>query len=122
MDQITSSKRILLIDDDPVTNLINKKLINREFDYVVNAYVNAKEALNYINNQMNSSPEDIPDIIFLDINMPIMDGWQFLEEFQKFPESVFKKCKIFMLTSSIDRSDIEKSKKYKIVADFISKP
>jgi CheY-like chemotaxis protein len=51
-----------------------------------------------------------------------MDGWEFLEEFQILPESYLKTCKIYMLTSSIDPSDIEKSAKYKIIQDFISKP
>ncbi len=115
-------KRILLVDDDPVTNMINTKLIMREFNFIVEAYTNAQETLVYLRNMVNASPDKIPDVIFLDINMPIMDGWQFLDEFQKLPVFLQKKVRVFMLTSSIDLDDIAKSKAYSSVNDFISKP
>ena len=122
MEPTEASKRVLLIDDDPVTNMINTRLIMREFNFIVEAYTNAQETLNYLQNIMTSSPEKIPDIIFLDINMPVMDGWQFLDEFQKLPTLFLSKAKIFMLTSSIDADDLLKSKAYTSVGDFISKP
>lgn len=116
------TKRILLVDDDQITNFINTKLITREFNLNVTAYTNAQEALTYLRGLTTSTPEDMPNVIFLDINMPIMDGWEFLELFQKFSESVLNACKVIMLTSSIDAEDIEKSKKYRTVKDFVSKP
>ena len=54
--------------------------------------------------------------------MPQMNGWEFLDEFKKFPDAVKRKCKIFMLTSSIDPNDIKKSKTYDVVKNFITKP
>jgi len=117
-----ASRRILLIDDDPVTNMINTKLIMREFNFTVEAYTNGQETLAHLQELVTSSPEKVPDLIFLDINMPVMDGWQFLDEFQKLPSSLQKKVKIFMLTSSIDLKDIVKAKAYESVKDFISKP
>ncbi len=122
MEQIMTTKQIILVDDDPITNMINTKLITRDFNFTVRAYTNAQESLNYLKAVSESTTEAIPDFIFLDINMPVMDGWEFLKEFQKFPFNVLEACKIFMLTSSIDLDDIEKAKGYSSVKDFISKP
>lgn len=122
MEPTEVSKKVLLIDDDPVTNMINTKLIMREFNFIVEAYTNAQETLVHLQNLITSSPEKIPDIIFLDINMPVMDGWQFLDEFQNLPAVLLEKTKIFMLTSSIDADDMLKAKAYSSVSDFISKP
>lgn len=113
---------ILLIDDDPITNMINTKIIKMNFSYEVHACANAQRALDQIKQWAEMSPEKLPDVIFLDVNMPIMDGWEFLEEFQKLPNNVLERTSIFMLTSSIDAEDIEKSKAYHVVDDFVSKP
>jgi CheY-like chemotaxis protein len=69
-----------------------------------------------------SNPADFPDIIFLDINMPDMDGWDFLAHFKNFPIDARTKCKVVMLTSSIDIFDIRKARVYKEVIDYIIKP
>jgi CheY-like chemotaxis protein len=66
--------------------------------------------------------EAFPDIIFLDIDMPLMDGFAFLDEFDKMKEETKKHCKIIMLTSSINPYDINKSKKYDYVKKYIRKP
>lgn len=115
-------KQILLVDDDSITNMINTKLITRDFDCRVTAYTNAQETLTYLRGLAEDTPDDMPEVIFLDVNMPVMDGWEFLEEFQRFPERSLDKCSVIMLTSSIDYDDIEKSKKYSVVKDFVSKP
>lgn len=113
----------MLVDDDEITNLINTEVLTREHaDDDVIAYTSANEALVYLKELLQSSVEKIPAIIFLDINMPIMDGWEFLEEFQKLPEEPLRTCRIFMLSSSIDLEDVERSKQYPVVKDFISKP
>jgi len=122
METQQSNKGIMLIDDDAITNMINTKIIKMNFSFQVQDYINAKKALEHLAQWGQSFPEKLPVIILLDINMPIMDGWEFLEEFQKLPNIVLEKSTLYMLTSSIDVEDIEKAKNYPVVKEFISKP
>jgi CheY-like chemotaxis protein len=69
-----------------------------------------------------SSPEMIPEIIFLDINLPMMDSFLFWDEFEKFSVELKSKIKVVILTISINPSDLEKSKKYERVVDYCYKP
>lgn len=116
------NKKLLLIDDDPVTNIINKRIINRHLSLQVIVFTDAHEALDQLKEWSATRWQEFPDIIFLDINMPQIDGWDFLNEFEKLPAHVQQKCRIIVLTSSIDFSDIKRSKTYSSVTDFISKP
>jgi CheY-like chemotaxis protein len=114
---------VLLIDDDPIFNMINKKIIQvARFAAKVTSHIDARDALLELQQYIDAGSSEFPDVIFLDINMPQMDGWEFLEEFQKIPEFNLKASQIYILTSSIDPSDIKKSEKYSIIEDFISKP
>ncbi len=113
------SKRILLVDDDQLNNLINSRIITKFTDFTVESFTSGKDGLKYLS---TCDPESFPEVIFLDINMPVMDGWEFLEEYEKIHETLQPKCNVIMLTSSIDFTDIEKSRKYKTVKEFMSKP
>ncbi|HMG15131.1 MAG TPA: response regulator [Saprospiraceae bacterium] len=116
-------KKIFLIDDDKIFNFINSKIISKTFSSInVVAFDNPQIALIELIRITEVNIDDFPDVIFLDINMPEMDGWEFLEELNKFEANIFIKSKIIMLTSSIDPNDIQKSKTYKMVNGFISKP
>lgn len=115
-------KNILLIDDDPVTNVINRRILEKYFNYKIVVYTNACEALEQLKQWLFVETTPLPEIIFLDIDMPDMNGWEFLEELQRLPDTVLEKCRVIMLSSSIDFEDIERSKTYKVVRDFISKP
>lgn len=116
-------KNVYLIDDDRLVNMINNKVIKlADFTSSLSVFSSAREALDKLIHIITNSPEEFPDIIFLDINMPGMDGWEFLDEFIKFPASFLARCKVYMLTSSIDSNEIKKSRTYKTVCDFISKP
>jgi CheY-like chemotaxis protein len=112
-----------LIDDDRIFNMIHTRIMeSKSFAEKIQPFHNAKQALKALKDIIIAHPDDFPEIIFLDINMPAMDGWEFLEEFEKFPEEVQCRCRVIILTSSIDPRDIEKSRTYKNVTQFISKP
>jgi len=115
---------ICIIDDDPITVFGIKKMLNAiGVAEEIKTYVNGKQAIDEIT-AMFENNEEIPEVIFLDINMPIMDGWQFLEKFIALP--IKKKIKINVVTSSIDPYDkqqweIYNSKTHHVVA-FKNKP
>ncbi len=109
-------KRIMLVDDEPINNFITGKIIERFSDYRVEAYTSAREALSRLRSG------ESPEFIFLDINMPETNGWDFLDEYSTFPNDTLENSPVVMLTSSIDMKDVERSKTYRCVCDFISKP
>ncbi len=117
---------ILLIDDDAVTNLIHKKAIEKsECTKIIQIVESGEEALEYLTNQgkyANIEAFPTPDLIFLDINMPGMSGWDFLEEFQKLPERTVKSLIIMMLSASINPDDAERAKSISEVSGFKNKP
>src|SRR5215217_6536615 len=117
-------KKILCVDDDPITLMLYKMVIAKaSLSETVIAAKNGQEALEYYDNLKSEQEEDFPELIFLDLNMPVMGGWEFLDNFIEPTYSPFnKKTKIIVLSSTIDPQDIEKVKNYPIIIDFISKP
>jgi CheY-like chemotaxis protein len=116
-------KDIFLIDDDSLVNFLNQETIKDSYpDKNVRSFVSATEALEAIKEIIRTSNAALPQLILLDINMPIMDGWEFLDEFNQLPQHLLKDCKVIMHTSSIDPRDIEKAKTYSAVIDYMTKP
>ncbi len=115
---------VMLIDDEAIDNFVNEKLL-RHYDFADKIYVHtsAKSALEYFKNIQrvadNGDPL-IPDFIFLDINMPIIDGWGFLSEYEK--TNLKLNCKIIILTASVSPEDEKKALSFKSVYAFFSKP
>ncbi|CAM1351659.1 MULTISPECIES: response regulator [Tenacibaculum] len=113
---------ILLIDDDPATNFLHKLIIEKEncTEHVV-CKQSAEDALVYLKSKVDDkSPH--PELIFLDINMPKMNGWDFLEEYKKFDKNRQAKKIVIMLTTSLDPNDREKAKSINQINEFQSKP
>lgn len=102
---------ICIIDDDPITVFGMRKMLDSIITYnAIHTFVNGKLAIDGIKEIIDTNQE-IPQVIFLDINMPIMDGWQFLEEFISLP--IENKVRINIITSSIDSNDKKSWESYK---------
>lgn len=112
----------MLVDDNDTDNFISKRIIEiTKFSQRVEVKSSGKSALDYLRDNQNN-PEHLPHIIFLDINMPIVDGFVFLYEFEKFNELVKNKCKVIILSSSDNKRDIDKIVNNNHVIKFITKP
>lgn len=119
--------QILCIDDDPITLMLCKKVISKsEFSNEVITAQNGEEALHHFNNLKYKKNKDSsnrkPELIFLDLNMPVMGGWEFLDHFTSLDYSEFNSINVIVLSSTIDPDDLIKAKKYPIIIDFLSKP
>jgi len=123
-------KSLMLVDDSPIDNLINQKMIEASsFAEQIYTFSGAVSALDFLKNlvRVNGiSTDNIPELIFLDINMPILDGFQFLEEFENLngpnADVIKEKTRVVMVSSSINPKDMDRAEKNKYVKKYVNKP
>ncbi len=114
-------KKVLLIDDSEVDLFISRTILNKiSFAKEIHEEMNAERAMDFLKNIDQLS--QVPDIIFLDLNMAVMNGFEFLAEFSKLNEFVRSKCKIIVVTSSTNAMDRHRALMFKSVIRFFNKP
>ena len=115
-------KTVLMIDDNDIDSFVTKKIIEKSgFAKNVMLKKSGIKALEYLRSN-DSSRKSFPDIIFLDLRMPEMDGFKFLDEFEKLNNNAINNCKIVVFSSSIDTNDYDRVIQNKFVKKFIRKP
>ncbi|WP_184550497.1 response regulator [Mucilaginibacter sp. FT3.2] len=120
------TKKIFLVDDDPTCAFLAKKIIANitvitRIGTIVSEFCDGQKAIDFIKYNINYT-EELPDIIFLDINMPVLDGWGFLEQFDVIKLQIKKEVKLYVVSSSVSPDDLMRAKEFSMVTDFIRKP
>lgn len=119
---MTALKQLTLVDDDDVFVFLTTRLLDKyKLVDLIKIFDNGYDALVFIKENLGNI-EALPDIILLDLSMPIMDGWQFLDEYVKINSKIGKKITIFICSSSISPDDVSRAKSINAVSDFIIKP
>jgi two-component SAPR family response regulator len=115
-------KKVLIIDDDEISNFISQKLLEQcNVAEEIYSYDNAKEALAFIELCIKKG-DFVPDMILLDINMPLMNGWDFLKKFEDIPGVSKHTTSLYILSSSVYSKDFDTAAKHKLVNGYIVKP
>ncbi|WP_074405541.1 MULTISPECIES: response regulator [Aquimarina] len=113
---------LCLIDDDNIHQFIIKKIVHKlSPNQKLLVFSNGEEGINFIRSTIGKI-EKLPDLILLDINMPVMDGWGFLEEFVTITPEIKKDIIIYILSSSDNPTDTEKAKEFELVSGYLIKP
>lgn len=113
---------VALVDDDKVFQLIASRSIKAtNFQGRILQFNNGGEAIEHLEKNSDNLQE-IPDVLFLDINMPVMDGWGFLEDYIHLKHRIQKTIRIYMVSSSVDPRDIERAQSFEVIREYVSKP
>lgn len=119
---MTTIKNLTLVDDDEIFVFLTTRMLQQsKLVDLIKIFENGHDALVYLKENIGNI-ESLPDIILLDLSMPIMDGWQFLQEYVKINPVIGKKIIIYICSSSISPDDVIRAKSISAVSDFIIKP
>jgi CheY-like chemotaxis protein len=124
MDNLSGKKfkKVMVVDDNEIDRYIaNRNITKYAFAEEVVTMESSRAALNYLAS-LKDTPDQLPQLIFLDIRMPEIDGFGFLEEYEKLPDTVKQNCIIMMLTTSLNPTDHERANNNPYVNRFLNKP
>jgi len=115
-------RKLVFIDDDPIDHFLMKHILRGKNYFDTTTYtIYGSLVLDYIE-EHKSDPEKLPDMIFVDLNMPLFSGWDFLKRMEQMQDEISKDIPVFVISSSLRPDDMATSSKYSFVQDFISKP
>jgi CheY-like chemotaxis protein len=121
MTQIT--KRFILVEDDELSNFISTRALKSSLGKIhIDDFTIPEDGLEFIKHRSIHAPHDGKTTVFLDLNMPTLSGWEFLDEFELFDQSIKDQYNIYILSSSVNIDDINRAKMNPRVVDFIEKP
>lgn len=114
--------RVCLVDDDRIFQFTLEKMLHHiRPDVSVVGFSDGEGAFTFLKEHQEEA-QLLPDVLLLDLNMPYMDGWQFLDAFQEFSSRMAKKISIYLVSSSIDPRDVNRARQYEVVRQYVPKP
>lgn len=121
MNQNTIS-RVMVIDDDPVSNKITRLLLRKHnWPAEISVFEDGTDALSVLKKSLEGS-QDVPDVILLDMDMPVFSGWDFMDEYSSLPGSLTGKSLLYMVSSSINPPDMKRAGSYPLIRAYVAKP
>lgn len=115
-------RKLVFIDDDPISHFMMKHLLKDRLNSITTTYTSyGSLVLDYIEENL-PNPEKLPDMIFLDLNMPEFSGWDFLERMHQMRAKILKDIRVYIMSSTLYPADIETPSRYSFVSEFLSKP
>ncbi|WP_405398376.1 response regulator [Maribacter sp. Asnod2-G09] len=119
---MNTKPNILLVDDDELYLYLMQKTIHQiSKELVVSTFTDGEQAVEYIA-KCTEEQVELPEVIFLDINMPFLDGWGFLNEFKKLKPKIINNINIYMVSSSMRESDVKRASNFEELTGYVVKP